>query len=490
MQSYKKQSSYIGKINNVITKTPIYTIYKNQTRKKRLDSLRDVGISKNKVTFIDHHLCHAASAYYGCPWYEEPVLVLTNDGSGDGLSSTVYIGNKGELKKIAQTPKCDSLGNIYARTTFMLGLVPLEHEWKIMGMAPYAPEDGTNKSYSVFSRFLRVCEGKPLTFKRSISEPTELIYRRLRNELELHRFDWIAGGVQQFTEELLVKWVRNCIEATKIHKVAMAGGMFMNVKANKRIMEIPELQDMFVFPSCGDESLSIGAAYQAYAEKCTRGGRAVDIQPLREIYFGPSFTDEDVQQEISNIENRDFEVEYVEDIEKKTAQLLAQGEIVARCKGRMEFGARALGNRSILADAADYSCVRTINMMVKKRDFWMPFAPVILKEHENDYILNFKNISSPYMMLSFDTTDKREEFISGVHQADMTARAQVLEKEWNPEFHSILKEFEIITGKAVLLNTSFNLHGYPIVYGPKEATWVFLNSDLRYLALGNYLLHK
>ncbi|MFC1862147.1 carbamoyltransferase C-terminal domain-containing protein, partial [Chloroflexota bacterium] len=216
----------------------------------------------------------------------------------------------------------------------------------------------------------------------------------------------------------------------------------------------------------------------------------IDIQPLQEIYFGPSFTDEDARQAISELKNQDFEFEYVDDIEERIAQLLAEGGIVARCKGRMEFGARALGNRSILADAADYSCVRIINMMVKKRDFWMPFAPVIMKERENDYIVNQKGVSAPYMILSFDTTERRKELIAAVHQADLTARPQVLERDWNPEFYTILEEFEKRTGKGVLLNTSFNLHGYPMVYGPKEALWVFENSDLRYLALGNYLLHK
>ncbi|MEA3458105.1 MAG: carbamoyltransferase C-terminal domain-containing protein, partial [Candidatus Thermoplasmatota archaeon] len=151
---------------------------------------------------------------------------------------------------------------------------------------------------------------------------------------------------------------------------------------------------------------------------------------------------------------------------------------------------RALGNRSILADASNYGCVRTINMMVKKRDFWMPFAPVIMKERENDYIINPKKVRAPYMMLSFDTTEKRGEFIAAVHQADLTARPQVIEEYWNPEYYRILKEFEKETGSGVLLNTSFNLHGYPIVYGPEEALWVLENSGLEYLALGNYLVTK
>ena len=490
VSSYRKTAGFRDKINSVLKRTPAYSIHKNYSRKKRLDPFKRLGIDEGKITFVDHHLCHAATAYYGSPWRGEPVLVLTNDGGGDYLCSTVYRGEDGELKKVAQTAQGHSIGNIYARTTFMLGLTPLEHEWKVMGLAPYASENAIRKSYEVFSHLVKVSEGNPLTFERGIPEPMEFVYPRLRRELELHRFDCIAGGLQKFIEELLCEWVRNCIKTVGIHKVAVAGGTFMNVKANKRIMEMDEVNDLFVFPSCGDESTSLGAAYQIYAEKCKEQGKVVDIQPLREIYFGPSFTDEDVQRAISEIKQPNFEFEYVNDIERRVARLLAEGKIVARCKGRMEFGERALGNRSILADAEDYSCVRVINMMVKKRDFWMPFAPVLMKERQNDYIINPKGISAPYMTLSFDTTHRRKEFTAAVHQADLTARPQVLERDWNPEFHSILKEFERITGKGILLNTSFNLHGYPIVYGPREALWVFLNSSLGYLALGDYLLYK
>ena len=489
--SYKKQASMLrSRVLDVAMKTPLYTIYKNRTKNDRLKNLTKLGIPEERVSFVDHHLCHAAAGYYGAPWKEEKVLVLTNDGSGDGLCSTVYVGEDGTLNKIAETPKGNSIGNIYSRVTFMLGLVPWEHEWKVMGMAPYAPESGMEKSYGVFNKYLSVPDGT-LTLKRNISEPTYLIYPRLRKELELHRFDWISAGLQRFTEEVLCKWVKNAIEKTGIHKVALSGGVFMNVKANKNIMEMKEVEDIFVFPSCGDESNSIGAAYWVYVEKCRELGKEVDILPLREIYFGPSFTDEDTEETLSKSKlDANFSYEHIDNIEKRIAELIAQGEILARCKGRMEFGARALGNRSILADASNYGCVRTINMMVKKRDFWMPFAPVIMKERENDYIINPKNVCAPYMMLSFDTSEKRGELIAAVHQADLTARPQIIEEDWNPDYYKILKEFEKETGRGVLLNTSFNLHGYPIVYGPEEALWVFENSGLEYLALGNYLVYK
>jgi carbamoyltransferase len=481
-------STWMARVLDLGMKTPLYSIYSGQKRKQRLANLRESGIPETRVVFLDHHLCHAASAYYASPWKGEDVLVLTCDGSGDGLCATVYTGKDGALTKIAETAAGSSIGDIYARVTFMLGFVPHEHEWKIMGMAPYAPPKGTERSYGLFRKYLSVPDGS-LTFRRDVPEPTNLIYRRLRRDLEFHRFDWICGGVQKITEDLLERWVRNAVKKTGIRRLALAGGVFMNVKANKRIMEMEEVSDLFVFPSCGDESTAIGAAYWAYAEKRRESGEEVKIPPLGEIYFGLSFTGEDVQEAVARRPGK-FRCTPLPDIEKEVAALVAGGAVVARCKDRMEFGARALGNRSILADPANFGCVRTINMMVKKRDFWMPFAPVVSRERQDACIVNPKRVKSPHMMLSFDTTGMRDEFIAAVHPADLTARAQILEEAHNPAYYRILSEFERLTGRPVLLNTSFNLHGYPIVQGPEEALWVFENSGLGYLALGDFLITK
>ncbi len=490
--SYKKQGSILRSILiETAIKSPFYSLYRNRLKKERLGNLKALGVREHSIIFVDHHLCHAASAYFGSPWRDEKVLVLTSDGSGDGLCATVYLGERGELTKIAETARGNSIGDIYSRVTFMLGLVPLEHEWKVMGLAPYAPANGAERSYAILRRLLDVSD-KGLTFIRRTPEPTQLLYPRLRRELEHHRFDWISAGAQKLTEELLREWVRKAVESTGVHRLALGGGVFMNVKANKVIMEMDEVEDLFVFPSCGDESSSIGAAYMVYAQKRSEANLEVDLSPLRDLYLGPAFTDQDVERSLSKLSARGvgFTATRVPDIEARAAELLAQGKVVARCKGRMEFGARALGNRSILADPSDYGCVRTINVMVKNRDFWMPFAPVMTERRESDYIVNPKKVRAPYMMLSFDTTEKRRELIAAVHQADLTARPQVLEREWNPDYYRILEEFERRTGRGVLLNTSFNLHGYPIVYGPDEALWVFENSGLEHLALGDYLVTK
>ena len=470
---------------NLVAKTPIYLLYKKYVKKTRLNDLKKAGITKN-IIFVDHHLCHASTAYFGSYFSrDEPILVLTNDGTGDELCATVYIGKGNKLKKISQTKKKHSLAMIYRNVTGMLGFTPLEHEYKLMGMAPYTSEKGTEIGYKIFKDLVKV---NSLTFKKNTFQDTAVLTPTLWKKSRYVRFDNICAGLQKFTEEKLVEWVKNCIKGTGINKLALAGGIFMNVKANKKIMELPEVKDMFVFPSCGDETVSIGAAYHVYNEK-----RLTDkeIEPLKDFYLGDDFSDEEALKEIKNAKKeKDFDYRHYEDIEKEITNLILKKQVVARCKGRMEFGARALGNRSILADPQDLECVREINMMVKKRDFWMPFAPVILEEKSKDYIINPKNIPAQYMILSFDTTKKRNELMAAVHQADFTARPQIINSKHNPKYYKILKEFYNKTGRGVLLNTSFNLHGLPIVHGPAEAIYVFLNSGLKYLALGNYLLWK
>lgn len=436
---------------------------------------------ESKLIPVEHHRCHAAAAYHGGPWDDgEPVLVLTLDGAGDGLCATVSVGQGGSLERIASTPGGHSIGNIYARTTLVMGFIPFEHEYKLMGMAPYCDKDDAEVAKSVFAQYLKV-DG--LRFRRKIPESTQHITDRLRQDLSFLRFDWISRGLQDFTEELVCEWVRNAVAETGIPRVAAAGGVFMNVKMNQLVAGLDGIEDLFVFPSCGDESLSVGAAYSIQEMR----EPALDIPSIGPIYWGPTIDEADAAEALSESE---FEWERCDDIESRVARLLADGCIVARCRSRMEFGARALGNRSIFADASRLDVVGVINSMIKQRDFWMPFAPIVLEEREDEYLVNPKSLRSPYMMLSFDTTDAHEELIAAVHPEDKTARPQILEKRHNPDCYRMMKEFERLTGRGVLLNTSFNLHGLPMVCSPRDALHVMKESSLRFLALGDFLVWK
>lgn len=478
------------RVRQFLKGTPVGAYYRAKRRAERVGNLaKFFGFNEKKVTFIEHHACHAATAYWGSPWRKEPTLVLTNDGEGDGLAATVSVSTpEGGLQRLKATPASSSLGHIYSRTTFLLGLRPWEDEWKVMGLAPYAPRNGAAEAESVFRRYISVHD---MQFQRGVREPTGRIYGRLRRDLERQRFDWIAAGVQAATEQAIVRYVRNAVIETGINRVACAGGVHMNVKANKAIMEMPEVRDLFVFPSCGDESTCIGAAYAAYDQAQRETGKQTDIAPLRDLYWGDDFSPAQAEKALRAAPGIEFQEMGQAEVDKETAEGLAGGKIVARCTGRMEWGARALGNRSILARADDYSVVREINMAVKKRDFWMPFAPVIPASSEDHYIVNPKRVPAPYMILSFDTVpERRREMVAAVHQADLTARPQVLSPDWNPGYASVLARYGELTGRDVLLNTSFNLHGYPIVHGPSEAVSVMLNSGLRYLALGPFWAEK
>lgn len=490
-RTYRNFTTFKVAVKRVLKKTPVYDIFKKRRRIDRLKDINKIGIPESKVVFVEHHEAHAAAAYYGCPWWKnEKLLVLTNDGAGDGLCATANIGEDGRLKRICEIPESESIAWYYAMITFLLGMVPLEHEYKVMGLAPYAPEGGKKIAYKKFSSLMEFPSVEALLWQRNPDvPPAAYSYGYAKKITELIRFDSLSAGLQQWVEEMLREWVSRCVKKTGIKKIALSGGIFMNVKANKVISELPEVEDMFIFPSCGDESNSIGAAFSLYAKKSREIGNEPEIKPIKDIYFGPDINDSQVEEMIGKThENISFE--YSKDVDEEIGKLLGEGEIVARCKGKMEFGARALGNRSILADPSALENIKVINDMIKKRDFWMPFASTILKEREKDYIINPKNIEAPYMILSFDTADKRNEIIAAIHQADFTVRPQVLEKDWNPGYYKVVKEFEKQTGIGAVLNTSFNIHGEPIVCTVGDAFHVFLNSGLGCLALGNYIIRK
>ncbi len=245
-------------------------------------------------------------------------------------------------------------------------------------------------------------------------------------------------------------------------------------------------------PSCSDETNAIGAAYHVYAQEKLKKHQEIDIKPLGPLYFGNDISQEEIEKTLKNFKfKQKVEQEKIDDIEKKVAELLAQGEIVARAKGRMEFGARSLGNRSILANSSNPKIVNIINEMIKNRDFWMPFTPSVLSSRKDDYYLKSKSMPAPYMIMTFNgRSEKKDKFIAACHPADTTLRPQEVFKDWNPNYWKLLKYYEQLTGEGIILNTSLNIHGYPIVSNAQDALEVFNQSGLKYLALGNYLIWK
>jgi carbamoyltransferase len=266
----------------------------------------------------------------------------------------------------------------------------------------------------------------------------------------------------------------------------LGGGVFMNVKANQKISQIKEVEDIFIFPSCGDESLSLGACWLNYYEI------EKEKTEIKHIYLGGKFSNDIIKDEIDRFKFSDkIKIEHHKNIEFEIAEKLSKNKVIARFYGKMEWGARALGNRSILANPSSWQNVEKINSMIKMRDFWMPFAPSIIFEDHKKYLVNDKNFFSPYMMLAYNTTDTAQNEISAaIHPRDKTARAQLVTRHINPEYYTIIQNFKKLTGISAVLNTSFNLHGFPLVYNPIDALNVFNKSGLEFLAINDYLISK
>ena len=453
----------------------------------RLGRFVDFGIPCEKLRIVEHHQTHAASAYHGLGDYENDILILTNDGEGDGVCATVSVGRAGRIERLSSVPRSESVGNVFAVVTFLMGMVPLEHEYKLMGMAPYADERRASQVAAKFARLFTFEGASPLGWRRQDGCPDPFYsYRLLRELLEYERFDSVCAGLQRFLEEFLVQWVRNCIAQTGIRRLALSGGVFMNVKLNKAIMELPEVASLFVFPSCADETTSIGAAWQVASQSGER------IEPLGPFYLGRAYDDSEVQSAIDAFDfSSPISVERCESIEQRVVELLAAGQIVARFKGREEFGARALGNRSILADPSNTELIKVINSMIKCRDFWMPFATSMTDRQANECLVNPKAVAAPYMILTFETTERVSEFRAGAHPYDLTVRPQVVYRDWNPSYYELIEHFERLSGKrGGVLNTSFNLHGHPLVSSPRNALDVFARSGLRHLAIESFLVSK
>lgn len=448
---------------------------------------RHLGVSRDKVHFVNHHRAHACYAYYGSPLRGDKVLVLTADGFGDDENATVSVCKGGSLEFVSRSDNFQ-VARLYRSMTLLLGMKPDEHEYKLMGLAGYAKPEYYGQAYHVF-KSTQFVEGLGFAYRR---KPPDL-YVYFRELLEGCRFDAIAGALQTYTEEILCQWTRNAVLQSKADRVVFGGGIAMNVKAMMRLANLPEVADLFICPSPSDESLAIGAAYVAMHDHlCQKTENPETIlKPLPDAYLGAAASAAEVERTV-----RGFEGDPAYRIHRGVnsrflAEALANGKIAGRCIGRSEFGARGLGNRSILADPRSPGTVRKINESVKSRDFWMPFAPTIMLERSDDYLSDRKGMLAPYMTIAFETSSlAREEMVAGLHAGDLTCRPQILDRRHNREYYELLAQFEDITGVGGVLNTSFNLHGEPIVQTPSDAERVFRKSSLDLVALDGFVIEK
>jgi carbamoyltransferase len=430
--------------------------------------LEQIGL-QDKLKRMDHHLSHAANSYFASG-YEE-ALCITLDGYGSGLAGSVSEARAGKIRRLHGVSYPNSLGTMYEHVTSSLGFKPGRHEGKIVGLASYGDPDILSEI--LLSRI----EQTPGDFK--IFESNNIYFSRY---LASHfpKID-VAAAYQHVLEMVATRFVEYWVKKTGIDTVVLSGGVVANVKLNQRIFEIEQVKNIFVYPNMGDGGCGTGGAlYHSFDGS---------IRPsISNAYFGPDFSEQEI---IDELKNAGLEFERPADFAKEVAGLIHAGNVIARFDGRMEYGPRALGNRSIMYHAREPEVNQWLNHRLGRTEF-MPFAPVTLYEAREKCYNNIRGAehAAEFMTITFDCTDQMKRDCPAAVHVDGTARPQLIRREVNPGYYDILKEYEKISGIASLINTSFNMHEEPIVCSPFDAIRAFLQGNLDYLAIGPFLVRS
>lgn len=457
----------------------------------------DLGIDHNKTELVpvEHHLTHASSAYH-LSGFEGKCAIIGIDGKGEYATTFFGYGENGKIHKIKEFYDPDSLGGLYAAMTEYLGFEMLDGEFKVMGMAPYGDPNKHDLSrlikyskshFQVNTQYTNVVglrrykeNGKGYFFSPKLID--WLGPKRKGDEIDDPYIDY-AASIQKILEDvsigLIEHYVGDIIRETG--KLCFAGGVALNVKLNQKIIDLPGLAELFVQPASGDAGTSLGAATYVANE---RGDK---VQKMEHVYLGPSYTNEEC---IAAIEKRSEKLSWrkLENTPVETAKILADGNPVSWFQGRMEFGPRALGNRSILGDPGISEIADRINLQIKYRERWRPFCPSMLDSVAPEVIQT--NHPSPYMTFAFTVAEEWKDRIPEVVHEDGTARTQIVNQKTNPRYYTLLQELEKLKGYGVCLNTSLNRRGEPMVCSPEDALNMFFGSDLEYLVMEDILVTK
>ncbi|MBL1456545.1 MAG: carbamoyltransferase [Methylophaga sp.] len=468
-----------------------------RNHKNVMKLLDDLGIDSKRVKFVpvEHHLAHASSAYH-LSGFQEKTAIIGIDGKGEYATTFFGYGENGKIHKIKEFFDPDSLGGVYGAMTEYLGFEMLDGEFKVMGMAPYGDPNRFD-----FSRLIHCENGEFMVNTKLVNT---VGFRRYKKDGKGYFFspeliEWLgpmregdekdepyidyAASIQALLEKcalhLIDFYLGDIIRETG--KVAYAGGVALNVKLNQRIIAMPGVKELFVQPASSDAGTAIGAA--SYASQLA----GVPVEKMEHVYLGPSYT---TQQCIEACERYTQPVswQYLNDVCGDTAKILADGNPVAWFQGRMEFGPRALGNRSILGSPNHSGVADRINAQIKYRERWRPFCPSMLDRVAPE-ILQTEH-PSPYMTFTFDVAESWKSRIPEVVHEDGTARAQIVTRATNARYYELIEEMEKLTGNAVVLNTSLNRRGEPMVCSPTDALNMFFGSDLQYLVMEDILITK
>ena len=431
------------------------------------ESLKELGLF-DKLTRYDHHAAHAAGAYFASGY--EQALIITLDGYGSGLAGSASIGRGGSVTRVHGVEYPHSLGTFYESVTSSLGFKPSRHEGKIVGLAAYG--DPNILSEILLARFIQ----EPGNFR--ILESNNIYFSRYLSTL-FPKID-VAAAYQHVLEVVATNYVRHYVEKTGISNVVLAGGVVANVKLNQRIFEIPGVEKIFVYPNMGDGGCGAGAAFLA-----CQGKNSV-FKPYETVYLGPDYSEKEIEQEL---QTAGLEFKHYQKIEPVVAGLIHDGRVIGRFNGRMEYGPRALGNRSILYRATEPDVNQWLNQRLGRTEF-MPFAPVTLYEQRHSCYKNIDGAeyAAQFMTITFDCTDEMKRQAPAAVHIDGTARPQLIRRECNQSYYDILDEYYKLSGIPTLINTSFNMHEEPIVSSPADAIRAFLQGNIDYLAIGSYLI--
>ncbi len=472
-------------------------------------------ISDTNIFFSDHHLSHAASAFFPSPFKE--AVILTADGVGEWATTTVAVGknNNLEIKKEIHFPH--SLGLLYSAFTYYTGFKVNSGEYKLMGLAPYGEpkfeqkikklidikKDGT---FRLDQKYFNYATGLTMTNKKF----DELFGQKPRNPTKdkITQFHMdIAASIQKVTEEIMIKLARSIRNEYNISNLCLAGGVALNCVANGKILKEKIFDNIWIQPAAGDAGGSLGAALALWhIEQSNK--RTVNLEDdMQGSYLGTEYSQEQIEKELKNI-GANFEILKYEDLIDKTAEYLANEKAIGWFQGRMEFGPRALGARSILGDPRSELMQKNLNLKVKYRESFRPFAPSILREDLSEWFE--MNVDTPYMLLvaninskkkiemtkeqnklfGIDKLNVKRSSIPAVTHVDYSARVQTVNINTNKRYYDLIQKFKEKTGCPVLVNTSFNVRGEPIVNTPTDAFNCFMGTDLDYLIIGNCVLEK
>ena len=474
------------------------------------------NFKSDKLLFAEHHKSHAASAFYPSPFQE--AVILTLDGVGEWATTTVSIGKGNSLEIVKEIHFPHSLGLLYSAFTYYLGFKVNSGEYKVMGLAPYGEpkykklildnlidikEDG---SFFLNQSFFNYASGLTMINQRFLNLFGKPIRKSESDLLTQFHMD-IASSIQAVIEEVIIKMTKKLSEEYKLPNLCMAGGVALNCVANTKILKVGHFKNLWVQPAAGDAGGALGAALLVWYKELGKNRTLSKIDSMKGALLGPKYNQEEIESSLLKCGAK-FKALDDDSIIKTTAKYLAEGKAIGWFQGRMEFGPRALGARSIIADPRSEKMQKTLNLKIKYRESFRPFAPSVLREDLNEWF-DF-NYDSPYMLLisdvkknirhelneaekklfGIDKINIKHSTIPAVTHVDYSARIQTVHKDTNPKYYSLISRFKEITGCPVIVNTSFNVRGEPIVCTPADAFRCFMGTQLDALVVGNFFLIK